>query len=52
VTLAVLVQGILFGIGRWYQGIKMVIVITVLEILFGILARWRDSPRPGMIAHA
>jgi hypothetical protein len=51
-VLAVLAQGILFGIGHWYQGIKMVIVITVLGILFGILARSRDSLRPGMIAHA
>jgi len=32
-ALAVLAQGIL-GIGHWYQGIKMVIVITVLGILF------------------
>jgi membrane protease YdiL (CAAX protease family) len=49
---AVLAQAVLFGVGHWYQGIKMVIVIMVLGILFGILAHWRKSLRPGMIAHA
>lgn len=52
VTLAVLVQAVLFGIAHWYQGAKMMIVITMLGILFGILAHWRKSLRPGMIAHA
>jgi hypothetical protein len=51
-ALAVLAQAVLFGCGHWYQGVKMVIVITVLGALFGILAHWRKSLRPGMIAHA
>lgn len=51
-TLAVLAQAVLFGVGHWYQGSKMVIVITVLGLLFGILAYWRKSLRPGMISHA
>ena len=51
-ALAVLVQAIIFGVGHWYQGSKMVIVITVLGVLFGILAHWRKSLRPGMISHA
>jgi membrane protease YdiL (CAAX protease family) len=49
---AILAQAVLFGVGHWYQGVKMVIVIMVLGILFGILAHWRKSLRPGMIAHA
>ena len=49
---AVLAQGVLFGVAHWYQGFKMVIVITLLGILFGMLAYWRKSLRPGMIAHA
>jgi len=52
VALAVLAQAVLFGAGHWYQGVKMVIVITVLGVLFGVFARWRKSLRPGMIAHA
>ena len=51
-ALAVLAPAIVFGAGHWYQGSKMVIVITVLGVLFGILAQWRKSLRPGMISHA
>ncbi len=39
-------------LGGWYQGVKMVIVITVLGVLFGIFTHWRKSLRPGMMAHA
>ena len=52
ITVAVLVQAVLFGIAHWYQGMKMMIIITVLGMLLGILAHWRQSLRPGMIAHA
>jgi uncharacterized protein len=52
VALAVVAQGALFGVAHWYQGFKMVIVITVLGVLFGIFAHWRKSLRPGMMAHA
>ena len=52
VSVAVLVQAVLFGIAHWYQGVKMMIVIAVLGVLLGILAHWRKSLRPGMIAHA
>lgn len=48
---AVLVQSVIFGISHGYQGVKQVVVITVLGALFGILAWWRRSLRPGMIAH-
>lgn len=51
-TLAVLVQAVIFGVGHWYQGARMVVVITVLGSLFGILAWWRKSLRPGMVSHA
>ncbi len=51
-AIAVLAQGVLFGAGHWYQGGKKVIIIAVLGVLFGVLAQWRKSLRPGMIAHA
>lgn len=51
-ALAVLFQAVIFGAGHWYQGVKMVVVITVLGTLFGNLAHWRKSLRPGMISHA
>jgi membrane protease YdiL (CAAX protease family) len=29
----------------------MIIIISVYGVLFGLLAAWRKSLRPGMIAH-
>jgi membrane protease YdiL (CAAX protease family) len=52
VAVAVLAQGVLFGVGHWYQGLKMVIIIALLGVLFGAFTYWRKSLRPGMIAHA
>ncbi len=49
---AVLAQGIIFGVGHAYQGAKQVVVITVLGLLYGLLAWWRKNLRPGIIAHA
>lgn len=44
-------QGIVFGISHAYQGLGMVLVIAIYGCLFGLLAIWRKSLRPGMIAH-
>lgn len=49
--IAILLQGALFGIVHGYQGWKFVVTISVFGILFGILAAWRKSVRPGMITH-
>jgi membrane protease YdiL (CAAX protease family) len=49
---AIALQALVFGIGHAYQGARLVIVITVFGFLFGSLAWWRRSLRPGMIAHA
>lgn len=46
-----LIQGILFGLAHAYQGWKMIVVIAVYGCLFGALAVWRRSLRPGIIAH-
>ncbi|MGA2086330.1 MAG: CPBP family intramembrane glutamic endopeptidase [Terracidiphilus sp.] len=45
------VQGILFGAAHAYQGPAMMIVIAVYGCMFGSLAWWRKSLRPGMMAH-
>jgi membrane protease YdiL (CAAX protease family) len=45
-------QAIVFGIAHGYQGAKSVINITILGILFGIVAWWRRSIVPGAVAHA
>jgi membrane protease YdiL (CAAX protease family) len=51
-TLAIMAQAVIFGVGHWYQGGLKVIIIAVLGALFGLLAYWRKSLRPGMISHA
>lgn len=48
----IVLQGIAFGAGHGYQGWKYMLIISVFGILFGLLAQWRRSLRPGMIAHA
>jgi membrane protease YdiL (CAAX protease family) len=49
---AVAMQAICFGIAHSYQGVKSMVTITVYGALFGMLAAYRDSLRPGMIQHA
>ena len=41
-----------FGLMHAYQGWKDVSVICFLGALFGMVAAWRRSTRPGMIVHA
>ena len=48
----VLLQAIVFGLGHSYQGLKQVLIISVLGALYGWLAAWRRSLRPNMMAHA
>jgi uncharacterized protein len=48
---AIVLQGIAFGAGHGYQGWRLMLVIAVYGCLFGILAQWCRSLRPGMMAH-
>jgi len=48
---AVVLQGLIFGAGHWYQGTKGVVVISIYGMMFGVLAAMRKSLRPGMIQH-
>jgi CAAX protease family protein len=41
-----------FGACHIYQGVQAAIVITVYGLMFGMLAQWRKSLRPGMMTHA
>lgn len=47
----IVLQGIAFGAAHGYQGWKFMFLIAVYGTLFGLLAHWRGSLRPGMIAH-
>jgi membrane protease YdiL (CAAX protease family) len=50
--IGVITQAIVFGISHGYQGVRSIINITVIGLLFGIVAKWRRSLVPGMLAHA
>jgi membrane protease YdiL (CAAX protease family) len=52
VTGGIVLQAIAFALGHSYQGWKFVLLIAVLAAMLGLLAHWRKSLRPGMIAHA
>jgi membrane protease YdiL (CAAX protease family) len=48
----ILLSAAAFGAAHAYQGFRFVILISLFGAMFGILAYWRGSVRPGMIAHA
>jgi membrane protease YdiL (CAAX protease family) len=50
--LALCLQAVLFGISHGYQGVQACVKIAIFGALFGLLALWRGSLRPGIIAHA
>lgn len=45
-------QAVLFGISHGYQGFQLVVLITVGGAIYGLIALWRHSLRPVMVAHA
>lgn len=52
IVVAVLAQGLVFGLFHAYQGWQNVLVITVLGVLFGMLAAWRRNLRANIVVHA
>jgi len=50
--IAVLLQALVFGVGHAYEGVNTALKIASYGLLFGLLAWWRKSLRPGMVAHA
>ena len=48
----ILLSAAAFGAAHAYQGPRMMVLIAVYGAMFGVLAHWRGSVRPGMIAHA
>jgi membrane protease YdiL (CAAX protease family) len=50
--IALSLQAVLFGIAHGYQGIEACAQIATFGALYGLLALWRKSLRPGIIAHA
>jgi membrane protease YdiL (CAAX protease family) len=48
----ILLSAVAFAAGHAYQGNARMILIALYGAMFGMLAHWRRSLRPGMIAHA
>jgi membrane protease YdiL (CAAX protease family) len=48
----VLLSAIVFGCAHGYEGVPRMLLIGIYGLMFGLLAWWRKSLRPGMIAHA
>jgi membrane protease YdiL (CAAX protease family) len=51
-VVGIVASAIIFGLAHGYQGPRMMVVIAVFGSFFGILAHFRKSLRPGMMAHA
>lgn len=51
ISFAVFAQAVIFSLGHLYEGRNAVISIVVIGIMFGFLAAWRKSLRPGMVGH-
>jgi hypothetical protein len=52
VAVAVVVQGLVFGVFHSYQGWRNVVVISVLGMLYGALSAWRGNLRVNIVTHA
>lgn len=48
---AVLLQAAVFGGAHVYQGVRPAAMVILYGMLFGVLALWRRSLRPGILAH-
>jgi membrane protease YdiL (CAAX protease family) len=46
----IVLSAAIFGAAHAYQGFRMVILIALYGAMFGILAYWRGTVRPGIIA--
>jgi hypothetical protein len=51
-SLALILQAAVFGIAHGYQGVHACLSIAIYGAMFTLLALWRKSLRPGIIAHA
>jgi membrane protease YdiL (CAAX protease family) len=50
-VIAVILQAAVFGMAHVYQGVRLASMVVLYGMLFGVLAAWRRSLRPGIIAH-
>ena len=48
----VALSAVVFGASHGYEGGARMMLLAIFGLMFGLLALWRKSLRPGMIAHA
>jgi membrane protease YdiL (CAAX protease family) len=48
----VVLSAVVFGASHGYEGFARMLLIGIYGLMFGLLAWWRSSLRPGMMAHA
>jgi membrane protease YdiL (CAAX protease family) len=48
----IVLSGLIFGSAHGYEGARRMVLVGIYGMLFGLLAHFRRSLRPGMIAHA
>jgi uncharacterized protein len=48
----IFLSGVMFGCAHGYEGWRRMVMIAVYGMLFGLLAHFRKSLRPGMMTHA
>ncbi|HZI88823.1 MAG TPA: type II CAAX endopeptidase family protein [Candidatus Polarisedimenticolia bacterium] len=51
-VLGLVIQAVIFGVSHGYQGLRNMILITIYGAVFGALALWRKSLKPGIVLHA
>ena len=51
IWLGMVISALLFGAAHGYEGPRRMVMIAVFGMMFSLLAHWRRSLRPGMIAH-
>jgi membrane protease YdiL (CAAX protease family) len=51
IVAGVILQAIMFGAAHGYQGVRSMSLIAVYGLMFGVLAWWRRSLVPGILAH-
>ena len=51
-VVGIILSSIVFGASHGYEGAARMFLIAIFGLMFSLLAWWRKSLRPGMIAHA
>lgn len=51
-VIGIILSAIVFGASHGYEGAARMFLIAIFGLMFSLLAYWRKSLRPGMIAHA